>query len=210
MVWQNWNLNLGITPKIRKKTATNTPLNWIPPSPGVFKLNFDGASKGNPGQAGFRGIIRNFNGEIQHLYFGSIGWDTNNLAELEGLWQGLRLTLQHNLFPIIIEGDYQILIHIANQLLWGADPNKVTHSWCLAARIDKISDWLHRNRVVSFTHVKREGNKVADFLANLGTESNNMLTYGALSIIHDADIQQNCSSLVHKDCSPPDAAAVAN
>ena len=94
-------------------------MQWSPPPYGVFKLNFDGASRVNPSQAGFGGIFRNLKGEIQSIYYGSIGWDTNNSTELEGLWQGLCLTLNYNFFPIIIEGDSQILIHIANQLLWG-------------------------------------------------------------------------------------------
>jgi hypothetical protein len=30
---------------------------WSPPQPGFIKLNYDGASKGNPGQAGAGGIF---------------------------------------------------------------------------------------------------------------------------------------------------------
>ena len=68
-------------------------------------MNFDGASKGNPGPAGFGGIFRNSQGDALAIYYGSIGWDTNNSAELEGLWQGLNLTHLLNLSPIIVEGD---------------------------------------------------------------------------------------------------------
>ena len=99
---------------------------------------------------------------------------------------------------------------MANQLLWGADPNKVAHSWCLAARTDRISNWLQNNRAVSLTHVKREGNRVADLLTNFGTESNSTLTHGSFSIIHDADMLQNCTTLVHKDSLPPDADLVVH
>lgn len=49
-------------------------------------LNFDGASKGNPGITGYGGVIRNAQGIQLKVYFGSIGWNTNNAAELEGLW----------------------------------------------------------------------------------------------------------------------------
>ena len=92
-------------------------MKWTPPPSGMFKFNFYGAFRGNPGQAGFGGIFRNSEGETQVIYYGSIGWDTNNSAELEGLWKGLSLIHHYKFFPIIIEGDSQILINMVNQLL---------------------------------------------------------------------------------------------
>ena len=63
----------------------SSPLLWIPPPAGSFKLNIDGAAKGNPGPAGYGGVIRNSGGFILSLFWGSIGSNTNNMAELEGL-----------------------------------------------------------------------------------------------------------------------------
>jgi len=82
----------------------------------VIKLNFVGASKGNPGKAGHGGIFRNHEGQPLLLYFGSIGWDTNNSVELEGVWQGMNLVHQHNFHPLIIEGDSQNLINMVTQI----------------------------------------------------------------------------------------------
>ena len=101
-------------------------------------MNFDSASKGNLGEVGSRGIFRDHKGNPLLIFFGSIGWDSNNSAELEGLWKGLCLAQQHNYFPIEIEGDSQILINAANQLLMGAPASKVADSWRLAARLDLI------------------------------------------------------------------------
>ena len=195
------------TPTIRNRVVPDTPMQWSPPPYGVFKINFDGASRGNPNQAGFGGIFRNSKGEIQNIYYGSIGWDTNNSAELEGLWQGLCLTLHYNFFQIIIEGEYQVLINMVKQLLRGTNPAKVAHNWRLAARIDRICNWLQSNREISFTHVKHEGNKVVDLLANIGTDSTITFTHGPLTIIHEEEMLQNCTMLVHKDCSFPNADA---
>jgi hypothetical protein len=55
-ILQAWQLNL--TDDSRKKDTRNTKIGrslstWSPPPPGFVKLNFDGASKGNPGTNGF-------------------------------------------------------------------------------------------------------------------------------------------------------------
>jgi hypothetical protein len=64
--------------------------NWKPPPEGSLKLNFDGASKGNPGRTGMGGVIRDSQGKIIRLYTGSLGNSTNNAAEfgaLETAWR---------------------------------------------------------------------------------------------------------------------------
>jgi hypothetical protein len=57
--------------------VANRQLAAQPPGPphqlGFIKINFDGASKGNPGPAGFGAILRNSNGEILHLVAGFLG-----------------------------------------------------------------------------------------------------------------------------------------
>lgn len=177
---------------------------WIPPSIGLLKLNFDGASKGNPGDAGYGGIFRDHKGNPLLIFYGSICWDSNNSAELEGLWQGLCLAQIHNYFPIEIEGDSQILINMVNQLLMGFSSSKVADSWRLMARLDLIADWLQQHRAISFKHVKRFGNKVANLLANKGVTSSQILTVGPLTILNDNNLIQECTNLVHEDNKPPD------
>jgi hypothetical protein len=48
--------------------------NWKPPPEGSLKLNFDGASKGNPGRTGMGGVIRDSKGNIIHCTLGV--WET--------------------------------------------------------------------------------------------------------------------------------------
>lgn len=206
VIWQKWQLKIPITPNTNRQSSPESQP-WTPPPQGIFKLNFDGASKGNSGPAGFGGIFRNSQGDALAIYYGSIGWDTNNSAELEGLWQGLNLAHLYNLSPIIVEWDSQILISIANQLLQGSRSTKVATSWRMASRIEKISNWLNENQVISFAHTKRDDNKVADLLANLGVDSMDTLNHGTLQIIHDRDIAQNCIKLVQTDRPFPDADA---
>lgn len=46
----------------------NSPDRWQVLQNGFIKLNFYGASKGNPGQAGIGGIFRNSHGEACRVY----------------------------------------------------------------------------------------------------------------------------------------------
>ena len=65
-----------------------SPSLWSPPLARVFKLNFDGASRGNSGPPGYGGVCRYANGKVLAIYLGAIGSDTNNSTKLEGLIQG--------------------------------------------------------------------------------------------------------------------------
>eukprot|EP00253_Pinus_taeda_P011523 PITA_11523 len=93
LIWDNWQITLNHKPNSqnqhlnRQKKLTK----WSPPPRNMYQLNFDGASKGNPGQTGYGGVFRDHLGTPHLIYLGSKGWDTNNSAELEGLWQGLTL-----------------------------------------------------------------------------------------------------------------------
>jgi hypothetical protein len=67
---KEWSLKLPApcAPSILSDVKT-----WIPPQTGFLKLNFDGASKGNPGKAGEGGVIKDSGGEIIRMYAASIG-----------------------------------------------------------------------------------------------------------------------------------------
>lgn len=73
-------------------------------------MNFDRAAKGNLGLGGYGGIFRNVAGLTLHFYHGSIGRDTNNVVELEGLRKGICIPEIEKKFPLEVEGDSQILI----------------------------------------------------------------------------------------------------
>jgi len=59
-----------------------------------MKLNFDGASKGNPGKASARGVIRESGGKIICLYAVSMGNTTNNATEFGELEHGLEILIR--------------------------------------------------------------------------------------------------------------------
>ena len=62
---------------------------------------------------GFGGTYKNSDGEILHIFLGSIGEDTNNLAELEGMLQGINIVIREGWLPTMVEDDSLILVHMA-------------------------------------------------------------------------------------------------
>ena len=49
--------------KVKDISRKRQEAKWLLPPRGWHKANFDGASKGNPGSSGSRGIIRDENGD---------------------------------------------------------------------------------------------------------------------------------------------------
>jgi len=165
----------------------------------MIKLNFDGASKGNPGNSGFGEIFRNHQGVPLLSFFGSKGWDTNNSAELEGLWQGLIIAQDKGFFPLIIEGDSQIIINMVSKIMQGTPSHKVSKSWRMEKRIELIAIWLSRHKAIYIKHTRWEGNKVADFLANLGVECRLELHIGSFSSLVSASQLMNYNNIMKND-----------
>jgi ribonuclease HI len=98
---------------------------------GFIKLNFDGASKGNPGLYSFGVVFRDDQGNILLILAGSLGHDTNNVAELWALIQGLITANRMGFTKLIVEGDSQIILDLFSKLLTGSEPSKISPSWRL-------------------------------------------------------------------------------
>ena len=77
------------------KMRVEIPEHWAPSPDKFFKLNFDGASKWNLGKT--LGAIRDHNSEIIQMFYGSLGLDSNNAVELEGLVEGLGIADKRSL-----------------------------------------------------------------------------------------------------------------
>ena len=76
----------------------------------MFELFFDGASKGNPGKAGGEGVIICPEGNIEVKYFWNIRFDSNNMAEVYGLWQGIKQLKEKGVEEAIVFGDSRLII----------------------------------------------------------------------------------------------------
>ena len=116
--------------------------NWTSSPSGFLKLNFDGATKGNPGVVGAGGVIRDSGGNINQLYAGSMGNSTNNTAEFGALKLGLEILRRERMTNTIVEGDSTLVINTTKRLKNGTRVGKVQRHWRLAHSLQKIQEHL--------------------------------------------------------------------
>jgi len=114
-------LNMGfdmIYPIKEKQQGTQiqSPDQFICPRENFIKLNFDGASKGNPGLESFGGIFRDSEKHTRWVYAEWGGEMTNNEAELWAVHQGLRISVRNRYMNLEIEGDSQVTIEMLHKL----------------------------------------------------------------------------------------------
>ncbi|KAL6550656.1 hypothetical protein OROMI_021144 [Orobanche minor] len=142
-----------------KRSPHLTEVRWAKPSSGWIKLNTDGADKGNPGYAGAGGMARNHLG-APLLYFSEfLGDQTNTYAELHAIWRGIDLCLDKKFENIWVEVDSKVAL----RLILGA----MSCRWNLQMLVSKIRILLTKANF-RLTHIFREGNGIADLLANQG------------------------------------------
>ncbi len=103
-----------------------------------MKYNIDGASKGNPGIAGFGGVLRDENGCILFIFHYHLGRAMNNMAELMALEHCLEFLKQNNLHNIIVEADSELIINSVKRICYGIEPKKVSRHWRLLQVFQRI------------------------------------------------------------------------
>lgn len=125
----------------------------------VYTLQFDGASKGNPGICGAGYVIYKDNEILeQHSKFVSEK-NTNNYAEYSALLFGIERVVELDIKDINVEGDSQLAINQLNGIYRVNNEN-------ILEIYNKIIEYLINFDSFKFTHIKREKNKLADHLAN--------------------------------------------
>lgn len=169
------------------KTLQLKEIIWQPPLVSWLKCNIDGASKGNPGMSGCGGIFRNSQAEAVCCFAEPIGISNSFTAELCAFMRAIAIAKHHNWHNIWIETDSALV------LMASKHPEKVPwelrNRWC-----NSMVLFRHLNCMVS--HVFREGNKVADALAN------HVVSLTSLSIWFDVPLFINDSFLHNKSGLP--------
>jgi len=124
------------------------------PSPRAW---IDGASRGNPGEAGFGVLLET--DRVPEEIVGYLGKATNNVAEYAALIAVLKLAADRGVKKLVVYSDSQLLVRQVN----GAYRVKAPHLVPIFLQALKL-----RQTIPDFTieHVAREENKEADRLAN--------------------------------------------
>lgn len=137
-------------------------------------MEFDGASKGNPGLAGAGAVLRADDGTVFQLREG-VGIATNNVAEYRAVILGLKYALSKGFKKIRVRGDSK-LVCMQVQGLWKCkNPN-------MAMLCKEVVDLKNKFASFEIEHVLREFNGEADGQANRAVA------------LRDAEVQVDCIS----------------
>lgn len=132
-------------------------------STSLFGLEFDGASKGNPGKAGAGAILRSPDGSVLCELTKGIGIATCNAAEYCALIIGLQAALNQGILHLRAQGDSQL---VCKQVMgkWKVRSKNLADSFA------EVMNLVKRFQDFSIHHVRRKFNSAADALANTATE----------------------------------------
>ncbi len=122
-------------------------------------LMTDGASRGNPGEAGIGVVIQTPDGKILYQFYQYIGIQTNNYAEYLALKTGLQKMLDYNPQEVEIRLDSELVV----KQIQGEYKTKNAQLREIQQEILEMLKKIPRWNIV---HVPREANKLADKLAN--------------------------------------------
>ncbi|KAL6550382.1 hypothetical protein OROMI_020870 [Orobanche minor] len=102
-----------------------------------------------------------------------LGDRTNNFAELYAIWRGLEFCIDKHFDKVWVEVDSKIALSLIE--------HSTTSHWQLQGIISKIRDF--RGSIeIHFSHIFREGNAVADWLANHGCDRKDFFLHNVYSI----------------------------
>lgn len=136
----------------------------------IAELYFDGGSVPNPGKGGCGYYIKWDEGEIKgSIYLGEN--ITNNKAEYNGCINGLKECIKVGIKNVKVYGDSKLAIEQINGK-WKVKTES------LKPLHDEIMNLKREFITITFTHVLREYNSIADMLSDLAISSEkNLITF---------------------------------
>ena len=129
----------------------------------MIRAYVDGGARGNPGPAGYGARIEDEDGNLLAELYGPLGVATNNVAEYNGLLAALKWAVDHGHRDVHIRADSELLV----KQMRGEYKIKNPGLQPLAGRARLL---MMEIGSVTFEHVRRELNKEADRLSNLGMD----------------------------------------
>lgn len=123
----------------------------------------DGGARGNPGAAGYGVRVEAADGSVLAELHGGLGIATNNVAEYNGLLAALQWAVDHTERQVHIRADSELLVKQMRGEYKVKNPGLrplYTRARLLVMELDRVV----------FEHIRRELNKEADRLSNLGMD----------------------------------------
>jgi probable phosphoglycerate mutase len=128
------------------------------------RLYTDGGARGNPGPAAFGYVLEADDGTVLAAHGEAIGVATNNVAEYRGLIAGLAKAVELSVPEVDVVSDSELLVKqmrgeykVRNETLQSLS----LEAAALARRLDRVS----------YEHVRRAHNELADRLVNEALDS---------------------------------------
>jgi ribonuclease HI len=128
-----------------------------------WKTYVDGAARGNPGPAGIGILIEDSEGNVLREIGEPLGQTTNNVAEYSALIRALEEARVLGCDRLAVFTDSELMAHQLN----GRYAVKAAHLLPLFQRARLLLSQFDHATV---THVRREHNKRADALSNIGAD----------------------------------------
>jgi ribonuclease HI len=122
-------------------------------------IHTDGGARGNPGPAAVGAVLSDSSGRIIKKIKKYIGTATNNQAEYQAVYQALQAAKQTEYKVLEFYLDSELVVRQLKQ------EYKIKNEE-LARIFIKIWNLLQNFSQVTFTHIPREKNKLADQLVN--------------------------------------------
>ncbi|KAH0665565.1 hypothetical protein KY285_026771 [Solanum tuberosum] len=154
---------------------TTKLIKWECPPAGWCKYNTDGASRGNPGQSSYAFCLRNDKGDMTYAEAATIQSSTSTEAEAKAILEASKhcKSTQHN--HIIFQTDSLLLCKVLK--------GEWKIPWCISDTVEEIKFCLI-GKDHKFEHIMREGNQLADYLANRAIDQGNcnFIEFGGMDI----------------------------
>jgi len=133
----------------------------------ILTIFTDGASRGNPGEASYGFVIIDADGNKVFEEGKYIGKATNNIAEYTAVLKAFEY-IKRKLFNKVLDLNFFMDSRLVAEQLSGRFKIKSEN---LKPLIITIKDFEEQFKSVKYTHVPREKNIQADFMANLALDS---------------------------------------
>jgi len=134
--------------------------------PKTLKIYTDGGARGNPGPAAAGAVIMDQDNKIIATKKKYLGQATNNIAEYSAVLLGMETAATLGAHQLNFFLDSELAVKQLNREYKVKNEN-------IGKLFVKIFNLSHKFKQVTYTHIPREMNKLADKLVNQALDENN-------------------------------------